>query len=95
MFNTNNEEKSLITYFKETHVLGQIGMRTRNWPKNVPSRNPPLYSPDIWSVSNRVNSNLPRTTNIAESCHRNLNRFASPHLGKNHIINEILIYYIL
>ena len=85
LFNNNNEEKSLITYFEETYVLGKIGMRTRGRPNNVPSRNPPLFPPDIWSVSNRVRSELPRTTNTAESWHRKLNRLTSPHPGKNHI----------
>ncbi|KAF0703167.1 MULE domain-containing protein, partial [Aphis craccivora] len=66
LFSNSNEEKSLITYFEETYVLGKIGMRTKGRPNNVPSRNPPLFSPDIWSVSNRVKLELPRTTNTAE-----------------------------
>lgn len=88
MFSNSNEEKSLITYFEETYVLGKIGMRTRGRPNNVPSRNPPLFSPDIWSVFNRVKLELPRTTNTAESWHRKLNRLTS-HPGKNHITNVI------
>jgi len=69
-------------------------MRTRGRPNNVPSRNPPLFSPDIWSVSNRVKLELPRTTNTAESWHRKLNRLTSPHPGKNHITN-VIKYHIL
>jgi len=66
-------------------------MRTRGRPNNVPSRNPPLFSPDIWSVSNRVRSELPRTTNTAETWHRKLNRLTPPHPGKNHIF--IFFFY--
>jgi len=94
LFNNSNEEKTLITYFQETYVLGKIGMRTRGKPNNVPSRNPPLFSPDIWSVSNRVRLELPRTTNTAESLHRKLNRLTSP-LDKNHITNVFKYINIL
>lgn len=94
MFSNSNEEKSLITYFEETYVLGKIGKRTRGRSNNVPSKNPPLFSPDIWSVSNRVKLELPRTTNTAESWHRMLNRLTFPHPDKNHIKN-VIKYHIL
>jgi len=74
-------------------------MRTWGRPNNVPSRNPPLFSPGIWSVSNRVRLELPRTTNTAESWHRKLNRLTSPHPGKNYIFiflfHKYFILYIL
>jgi len=61
----------------------------------VPSRNPPLFSPDIfWSISNHVRLELPRKTNTAGSWHKELNRLTPPHPGKNHITNFINIFNI-
>jgi len=47
-------------------------MRLRGRTK--PQRHPPLFPIDMWSVAPRVDANLPRTTNIAESWPGRLNR---------------------
>jgi len=57
-------------------------MRLRGKPKRD-NYNPPLFPPEMWSVSERLIQDLPRTTNTAESWHRKINRIISPHLGIN------------
>ncbi|CAI6345206.1 unnamed protein product [Macrosiphum euphorbiae] len=72
------EEQQLSQYFEETYVLGKSGMRLRGRPTKQTIRNPPMFPPEMWSVADRLNLGLPRTTNVAESWHRKINRLVSP-----------------
>lgn len=79
---TTETEQQLSQYFEETYVLGKSGMRLRGRPTKQTIRNPPMFPPEMWSVADRLNLGLPRTTNIAESWHRKINRLVSPNPGK-------------
>jgi len=57
-------------------------MRLRGRPTKQTVRNPPMIPPEMWSVADRLNLGLPRTTNIAESWNRKINRLLSPNQGK-------------
>lgn len=70
-------------------------MGTRGTSNNVPSRNPPLYSLDIWSASHYIRLKLPKATNTAGSWHTKLNRITSPHPGINHTTNVINKLYFI
>lgn len=81
LFKTEAEQQ-LSQYFEETYVLGKSGMRLRGRPTKQTMRNPPMFPPEMWSVADRLNLGLPRTTNVAESWHRKINRLVSPNPGK-------------
>ncbi|XP_060847812.1 uncharacterized protein LOC132927316 [Rhopalosiphum padi] len=63
-------------------------MRLRGKPKRD-NYNPPLFPSEMWSVSERLIQDLPRTTNTAESWHRKINRIISPHPGLHKFIQQL------
>jgi len=73
LFSDNEREQSLLEYFENTYIYGKPAMRLRGRIK--PQRHHPLFPIDMWSVASRIDANLPRTTNIAESWHGRLNRY--------------------
>lgn len=75
--------------------MGKQVMKTRGRSRIKPVYTTPLFPPELWSVAQRVSSGLPRTTNIAESWHRKLNRLISPHPGLSEVETIIIIYLLL
>ena len=46
-----NEAKVVVQWFEDNYVHGRIKRVLRN---GIVSRLPPLYPPDLWSVSDRI-----------------------------------------
>ncbi|XP_060862856.1 uncharacterized protein LOC132939608 [Metopolophium dirhodum] len=86
---TKEEEQSLLKYFEHSYIIGRQVMKTRGRPRREPVNTPPLFPPELRSVAERLSSRLPRTTNMAESWHRKLNRLISPHPGLHKLIKTI------
>ena len=82
--------RNLYKYFEETYVLGRplLAKRGKGRPKKGgPPRHPPRFPPELWSVSDLIEANFPRTNNSLESWHR---RFEAV-VGKYHANIYVII----
>ncbi|XP_026814067.1 uncharacterized protein LOC113554427 [Rhopalosiphum maidis] len=70
LFGDTDEKKNLLKYFEETYVIGKSEIRLRGKPKRD-NYNPPFFPPEMWSVSERLIQDLPRTTNTAVMAQKN------------------------
>ncbi|PKC05516.1 hypothetical protein RhiirA5_420830 [Rhizophagus irregularis] len=74
-------------YFETTYVHGRITRQTRN---GSTCRAPPLFPPELWSISDLVELGYPRTQNIVEGWHNRWNNLiGKAHIGVYTIIQEM------
>lgn len=62
-FSNDKNEQLLVSYFEENYILGKMKMRYRN--SRTPKRHEPIFPPEMWSVSSRTLTGIPRTSNSA------------------------------
>lgn len=77
------EAQPVVDWFDEYYVRGAIVRNIRNKEK----RAAPKFPPNLWSVHDRMELNLPRTQNKIEAWHRRLNSL----IGKSHVGVYVLI----
>jgi hypothetical protein len=72
LLSDNEREQSFLEYFENTYIFSKPAIRLRADVLNLNDTLP--YYQLTCGQSSRVDENLPRTTNIAESWHSRLNR---------------------
>ena len=66
----------IIAFLDENYINGKIvGYRSNG----IPMRSPPRYPPALWTVSDLVSSELPRTQNFIEGWHNRLANLTGAH----------------
>lgn len=65
--------KPFFDYFEKTYILGKLKSNGR--------RGKPRFAPEFWSVKNRTENDLPRTSNAVEGWH---NKFAGLFKDRTH-----------
>lgn len=63
----------LMEWFDQYYVNGRLTSKNKGPTKLTMKKTKPLFSPQLWSVFDNSNNNMPRTQNIVESWHRRWN----------------------
>lgn len=78
----------VVEYFEENYICGRLSKGIRNRPACYL---PPLFPPEIWSVSDLVELGYPKTQNIVEGWHNRWNNLiGKAHIGVYKIVEEML-----
>jgi len=65
--NYNDDVNDILTYFDATYVNGNYKATTTEFETMYLSRQPPIFSPHLWSVYNASKKGCARTNNISEA----------------------------